>query len=112
VEFKSVLETQIAAVAEALHATMPAVAAQPLSSIFNAEEASAAATKLRSLLEASDGEAEEVFGVLREQLGGKVSESKLAVLGEAIRDFDFEAASDKLAGIVLELNLNDGKVTA
>jgi two-component system sensor histidine kinase/response regulator len=112
VDFKAVLEFQIAAVADALHSTMPAVARPSASVAFNAEAASAAAARLRSLLEASDGEAEEAFLALREQLGDKAETSALGELGDAIRDFDFDTAEVRLGAILKELNLNDGKVTA
>jgi PAS domain S-box-containing protein len=111
-EFASVLEAQVRAVAAALQSTQPAATAGPASAPFDAEAASSAAERLKRLLDASDAEAEEAFTALRDALGGRVASAELTALGDAIRDYDFDSAAAKLAGIVQQININHGKVVA
>ena len=51
-----------------------------------------AITRLRTLLEASDGAAEDAFHSLQAAVGGTVEKSEVDALGTFINDFDFEAA--------------------
>jgi hypothetical protein len=55
-----------------------------------------AITRLRTLLEASDGAAEDAFHSLQAAVGGTVEKSEVDALGTFINDFDFEAALVKL----------------
>ena len=57
---------------------------------------SGAIGRLRALLEASDGDAEEAFRSLQEAVAGAVEKPQLDALGASINDFDFEAALVKL----------------
>ena len=111
-EFDKVLQAQVRKVSAALGATQPVSAAAPAATAFNAEAASDAAVRLKDLLDACDGDSEEVFASLRDAVGGKIDSAKLNALGDSIRDYDFESAASRLNEIVQELGLNVGKVTA
>src|SRR4029077_466974 len=90
--FASLLSTQVAAIEEAL---CKSAAAQPeamCASPFNREVASGAIGRLRSLLRASDGGAEEAFRSMRGAVAGVVEKSHLDALIASISDFDFQAA--------------------
>jgi hypothetical protein len=63
---------------------------------FDGEVAAAAIARLRRMLEASDGDAEESFLSLRAAVAGVVEKHCLDGLGASINDFDFDAALVKL----------------
>jgi hypothetical protein len=63
---------------------------------FNKEATAGAIVRLRSLLEASDGDAEESFRSLQEALAGAIEKPYLDGLSASINDFDFQAALVKL----------------
>ena len=63
---------------------------------FNGVAAAAAVARLKGLLEASDGDAEEAFRNLQDVVAGAVEKPKLDALGASITDFDFETALRKL----------------
>ena len=111
-DFSKLLQTQVSRVAAALSATQPVAAAAPVVAAFDADTASEAAARLKELLDASDGDSEEAFGVFRDASGGKLDSATLSALGDSIRDFDFESATAQLEKIVQELGLNAGKATA
>ena len=111
-DFTKLLESQVGKVAAALGGTQPAASVAPASTSFNAEAASDAAVRLKSLLDASDGDSEEAFASFSDALGGKIDQATLNGLGDSIRDFDFESAAARLEKIVNELGLNAGKATA
>ena len=96
IEFASVMGTQVHAIEEALFAStaarMEGVRAWP----FNKDATAAAILQLRSLLEASDGDAEESFRSLQEALTCAIEKPYLDGLSASIKDFDFEAALVKL----------------
>jgi hypothetical protein len=79
--------TQVNAIERALR---DSAVAQPV------EAAVAAISRLRTLLEASDGDAEEAFRSLHAALAGAVETPQLDALNASINDFDFEAALVKL----------------
>ena len=60
---------------------------------FNREATAGAIARLRSLLEASDGDAEESFRSLQEALAGAVEKPYLDGLSASINDFDFDASA-------------------
>ena len=64
--FATVLGTQVHAIQQALRESAPAQPDEVLHSPFNGEAASAAIARLRSLLDASDGDSEEAFRSLQE----------------------------------------------
>ena len=97
--FASCLSTQIDAIEEALCKSAPAQQGAPRTSPFDGELASGAIARLRSLLRASDGGAEEAFRSLQGAVAGVVEKPHLEALSASISDFDFEAALVKLDGI-------------
>jgi len=97
--FATVCGSQVDAIERALHESTPARRAEVLARPFDGELASAAIARLRHLLEASDGDAEEGFRSLKDVLAGVVDPSHLDALNISIRDFDFAAALVKLDGI-------------
>ncbi len=110
-DLDKVLRAQVGTVAAALGATQTETAPEVTTKPFNAEAAADAATRLKAMLDASDGDSEETFTSLRDALVGKVDASALNALGDSIRDYDFEAAISKLDKIVQDLGLNAGKAT-
>ncbi len=112
VDFDLVLQLQVRTVKAALSSTQTVVADEPVDLVFDAEAASDSATQLKGLLDACDGESEEVFAKFRDAVAGKVESSRLNALGDSIRDYDFDSATAKLDELIQELSLNVGKVTA
>ena len=96
VEFASVMGTQVHAIEEALFASAAARMEEVWASPFNREATAGAIVRLRSLLQASDGDAEESFRSLREALAGAIERPYLDDLNASISDFDFDAALVKL----------------
>ena len=66
----------------------------------------AAITRLKILLEASDGDAEEAFRGVQTAVAGAVEKAQLDALGASISEFDFEAALLKLDEIAERLQTN------
>jgi hypothetical protein len=95
VEFASVVNAQVHAIERALVDSAPA-RQEEVQTPFNEEAAAAAITRLRSLLEASDGDAEESFRSLQVAVTGAVEKPQLDGLIASINDFDFDAALVKL----------------
>jgi CheY-like chemotaxis protein len=95
VEFRSVMGTQVRAIAKALResATVPETVR---TASFDGEAAAAAIARLKRLLEASDGDAEESFRSLQNAVAGIVEKPYLDGLSALINDFDFDAALVKL----------------
>jgi signal transduction histidine kinase/DNA-binding response OmpR family regulator/HPt (histidine-containing phosphotransfer) domain-containing protein len=96
VEFASVVRAHVQAIERALVASAPAQPEEVQATPFNGEAAAAAITRLRSLLEASDGDAEESFRSLQVAVAGAVEKPQLDGLIASINDFDFDAALVKL----------------
>jgi len=95
-EFASVMGTQVHAIEEALSDSAIAPSEEVRTSPFNREAAAGAIARLRVLLEASDGDAEESFRSLQDAVAGVVEKPYLDVLSASINDFDFDAALVKL----------------
>ncbi len=108
-ELASLLASQVRAIRDALPDRSPGDLSDGKESPFVAEEASAAVAKLRSLLEANDGDAGEAFLGLKQAVGRRVEHSLLEALGVAVNDFEFDTATTKLEQIARELNLNGGQ---
>jgi hypothetical protein len=66
--------------------------------------------RLRSQLEASDGDSEETFRTLKVALAGRVERGRLDALGADIGNFDFDAALSKLDELVKDQSLNSGEI--
>ena len=103
-EFASVLRTQIDAIEQALPLQTLELEIEPKKS-FDPVAASHEITRLRSQLEASEGDSEETFRALRSAVVGHIDKKRLDALGAAITDFDFTGALSKLDEIVREYSL-------
>ena len=97
--FATVLSTQVHAIEKALRESAPTQPDRVMHSPFNGEAASAAIARLKSLLEASDGDSEEAFRSLQDVVAGVVDKAHLDSLSASISDFDFEGALRKLDAI-------------
>jgi signal transduction histidine kinase/DNA-binding response OmpR family regulator/HPt (histidine-containing phosphotransfer) domain-containing protein len=95
-EFADSLSHQVTAMRIALQASEPAKPAEVQTTPFNEAEASDAIARLRTLLSASDGSAEEAFQDLQNKAKSVVDGSQLEALRNLINDFDFEGALGKL----------------
>ena len=94
-EFATGLNTQIQAIERALRDSAP-VKPDVQASPFDGKAAAAAIARLRGLLEASDGDAEESFRSLRDAVAGVIEKPYLDGLSASITDFDFDTALVKL----------------
>jgi len=94
--FSTVLGSQVCTIERALRESAPAQPDELMHSPFNGEAASTAIARLKSLLDASDGDSEEAFRSLQDVVAGVVDKAHLDALNSAISDFDFEGASLKL----------------
>jgi signal transduction histidine kinase/CheY-like chemotaxis protein len=110
-EFRIVLGRQIDAIERGLQNVKPLEPRPEPKVPFNARAASSLVTKLRALLEASDGEAGEAFLPLASALAGRVARPKLDALGRAINEFDFEGALENLSEIAKDCGLGAGDAT-
>jgi HPt (histidine-containing phosphotransfer) domain-containing protein len=105
-DFTSVLHHQLGAIEQALATSaMPTLESDSKKSLDPAA-ASREAQRLRSLLEASDGDSEETFHVLQSVLAGRVAKARLDALAPDISEFDFAGALRKLDDIVKEQGIN------
>jgi signal transduction histidine kinase/CheY-like chemotaxis protein len=95
-QFADALGSQINKINQALDHTPVAQPTEARTAPFNGETATLAIGRLKSLLEASDGDAQEAFYVLRGAAVGVVDQKSLDSLGETISDFNFDAALLKL----------------
>ena len=109
-EFATLLRTQVHAIEEALRESAPARPAEVRASPFNREAASGAIARLKTLLQASDGDAEEAFRSLHDAVAGAVEQPYLDALSALINDFDFEAALVKLDEIAERCGCNGEQV--
>jgi signal transduction histidine kinase/CheY-like chemotaxis protein len=95
-EFAGLMSTQVHAIEQALRESAPPLPVEAQSLPFDREAAAAAVARLKALLEASDGDAEEAFCTLQEAVRGAVEKPQLAALSASISDFEFDAALLKL----------------
>jgi CheY-like chemotaxis protein/HPt (histidine-containing phosphotransfer) domain-containing protein len=95
--FALALDRQIKAIRQALSQATPYQPAdEETRKQFDPQAASAAIASLRSLLEASDGDAAEAFLAVEDALAGTLEKSRLDVLSTDVNQFDFEGALQKL----------------
>jgi len=106
VKFASLMGAQVHAIQKALCDSATVRPEGVRTSSFNGEAAARAIARLRALLEASDGDAEESFRRLQEVVAGTVEKPHLDDLSASINDFDFEAALVKLDEIAKHCTLN------
>jgi CheY-like chemotaxis protein len=104
-DFTSLLRTQIDAIEQALPLETLELEIEPKKN-FDPVAASNEITKLRSRLEASDGDSEETFRNLRSILASQVGKARLDALGVDIADFNFAGALLKLDDIVKQHSLH------
>jgi CheY-like chemotaxis protein len=104
-ELESTLAPQVRAIRTALGESAPA--AEPARA-FDAEAAAAAVSRLRSLIEANDGDAADAVQQVADALAGKVDAGRLSALRNCIGEFDFDAARSKLDEIAGECKLSLG----
>jgi CheY-like chemotaxis protein len=105
-EFVSVLGRQVQAMRQALGDSTTVGAEEKGSTQFDEEAASAAAGRLKALLEASDADAEGAFSQMQAAVAGRIEKAQLNALSAAISEFDFEQALIKLDEITREYYLN------
>ncbi|MBV8865286.1 MAG: response regulator [Acidobacteriaceae bacterium] len=105
-EFASTLPPQIRAIRQALPGVTSPKRDTEEKSTFDGAAASAAISRLGSLLEASDGDASEAFLNLESAVKSRVDQNLLSALGAAINDYDFEGAIAKLQEVAKETSLN------
>jgi CheY-like chemotaxis protein len=106
-QFALALRVQVKAISEALHDSAPEP--EPPPAAFDAARAASAIGQLRTLLEASDGDAQEAFQKLRDSVGAAVEKSDLDSLNDSINNFEFEQALARLDEIAHRCEQN-GKV--
>ena len=92
VEFASLMSAQVLSIEDALCELGNVRQEEAGTSSFNAEAASDAIAHLRTLLEASDGNAEESFRSLQDAVSGVVDKQYLDDLSASINNFDFDSA--------------------
>jgi CheY-like chemotaxis protein/HPt (histidine-containing phosphotransfer) domain-containing protein len=97
------LRLQALAIRSALGESAPPAAAP---AAFDAGAASAAVTRLRSLIEANDGDAGDAVQTTAEVLAGVVAAHRLDALRAAIDEFDFDGALRNLDEIAREYRLD------
>ena len=95
-EFAILMKTQVNTIEQALRDTAAVQPEEVSTAPFCEEAAVAAIDRLRTLLEASDGDAEEAFRSLHAAVAGTIDKPHLDDLNASITDFDFEAALLKL----------------
>jgi hypothetical protein len=79
-----------------------------MSTPFDAEVASAAASRPRAPLEASDADAGETSSQVHAAAVGRIENARLDARGAAISEFDLEQALVRLDQIAREYHLNEG----
>ena len=95
-QFANTLSVQIAALNQALQDSALAPPPEVPPTPFNGENVSLAIVRLKALLEASDGDAQEAFRTLQSAAASAIEKPYLDALSETINDFDFETALLKL----------------
>jgi PAS domain S-box-containing protein len=96
IEFAGVMGTQVHAIEKALCDSAKAQPEEVRTLPFNGEAAAGAIARLRTLLEASDVDAEESFRSLQNVVAGVIEKVYLDGLSASINDFDFDGALVKL----------------
>ncbi|MBV8552516.1 MAG: response regulator [Acidobacteriaceae bacterium] len=108
-EFASILGWQVDAIRQASGGSATSRPDEKPTSAFNVEVASAAVARLRALVAASDGDAEDGFLNLQKALAGTIEKPLLDALSAAINEFDFDTALLKLDEIAERCGLNGDK---
>jgi CheY-like chemotaxis protein len=98
-ELELTLGHTVQAIRSALGGTAHVAAGVTPTGPFDATAALAAATRLRMLLEANDGDALDALPALEHALAGVVDKRRLETLRDEVGDFNFEGALTELAEI-------------
>jgi signal transduction histidine kinase/DNA-binding response OmpR family regulator/HPt (histidine-containing phosphotransfer) domain-containing protein/HAMP domain-containing protein len=104
-ELESILAPQVRAIQGALREAAPSPAT---AAAFNAETTAAAIARLKSLIEANDGDAADAAQAVADALAGTVDAGRLDALRVSIDEFDFDGALAKLNEISAECRLAVG----
>ncbi len=107
-EFASLMGTQVHAIERALCGSAMAQPEKVRTLPFNEEVAAEAIARLRTLLEARDGEAIESFRSLQDAVAGAVEKTQLDGLSASISNFDFDSALVNLDEIAKGCARNKG----
>jgi two-component system, sensor histidine kinase and response regulator len=105
--FAVVLSAQVKAIQNGLDNSKSALRHDEVTEPYDAERAALAISRLKALLELSDGNAYEALPELRHATAGVAAEEDLAALQEAIDDFDFESALHKLDTLAQACDRNE-----
>jgi PAS domain S-box-containing protein len=108
VEFASLMGTQVHAIERALCGSAMAQPEEVRTLPFNEEAAAEAIARLRTFLEARDGEAIESFRSLQDAVAGAVEKTHLDRLSASINNFDFDSALVNLDEIAKDCARNEG----
>jgi HPt (histidine-containing phosphotransfer) domain-containing protein len=109
-EFSSLLHPQIASLEKALGEVAALSQDNGVKKTLDPAAAAIGLARLRILLDASDGDCEEVFRTLQPMLSGHVEKARLDALSADIGDFEFSAAIEKLDNIAKGLGLTEKEV--
>jgi HPt (histidine-containing phosphotransfer) domain-containing protein len=104
-QFVQQLGRHVRAIQQALREAAPSRQERGPGPAYDAKVATAALTRLRALLEASDGDAAEAVAGLSDVVGGRVGAGRLEALRSAVGDFDFEGALAQLDELARECGL-------
>ena len=105
-DFGSHLSRQCEAIRQALAQAAPAPPGGTAKTRFDAVAARIALLRLRSLLEASDGEATDALDKLEDVMGDGARSALLAALRSSVGDFDFNGALLRLDELARECGIN------
>ena len=103
-ELEAALGPQVEAIRRALDESAPEAAP---AAAFDTKAAVAAVERLKSLIEANDGDAADAVQTVAEALAGAVDGQRLGALRSAIEEFDFDGALSKLGEIARECRLTE-----
>jgi len=91
-QFAIAMRLHLAAIREALPETDANGNGNPPPAAFNQEQATSAIARLKTMLQAADGESQEAFAALHHAVAAAVDKSQLDALSDAINNFEFDAA--------------------
>jgi two-component system, sensor histidine kinase and response regulator len=109
-DFTSILNHQMEAIHQALSTSAVPTPENTSKESFDPVAAARDVERLRSQLEASDGDSEETFRALQNLLAGQVPKEQLNALAADISEFDFAGALSKLDDIATKYDLNRKEV--
>ena len=104
-ELESTLTPLVRAIRVALGEPAPAEAPK---GAFDSKAAAVAVARLKSLIEANDGDAADAVQQVADALAGRIDARRLAALRGSVDEFDFDGALAKLGEIASECNLSLG----